>query len=480
MSDILELSATQMAEQIKAKKISPVELVEAHLTRISELNPTLNAYVSVDAEGAMRDARAAEEKAMQGEALGPLHGVPISIKSSVEVRGHSFETGSKLRQGIVGQKDAPLVSRLKAAGAIVLGTTNVPEMLMNYFSENAIYGRTNSPFDLERTPGGSSGGEAAAISACMSAAGIGSDGGGSIRVPAHYCGIFGLKPTPGRIPITGHFPESGGPFAAMGVVGPMARSAEDLRTMFEVTAGYEPFDPLSAPVRTRKRDRDDIKKLRIGYFEDDGETPVTRETAAAVRSAAEALRSDGFEVVPFRPTRIRDARANWWVFFVLGGATVLEPLFDSCPADMSEGLREFIATAKASVPLTRDLLLHAWFDRDQIRLDIIREMEDFPILLSPVCAIPAFKHGERRWEIGGKDVDYLQTMCYSQWLNATGLPGVAVPVVRLPENLPIGVQVIARPYEDEAALEIAKVLENSFGWMKPDLAWAEKAAQASK
>ncbi len=226
MPDLTFLSAVSMAEQIRQKKLSPVELVEAHLTRIQELNPTLNAFVRVDAEGARRQARAAEAAAREGRKLGVLHGVPISIKSSIAVAGLPWEAGTKLRAGMVGECDAPLVARLRQAGAIILGVTNAPELLMAWETDNLLYGRTNNPWDLTRTPGGSSGGEAAAIAAGMSAGGVGSDGGGSIRVPAHFSGICGLKPTPGRIPATGHFPESVGPFALLGVVGPLARNME--------------------------------------------------------------------------------------------------------------------------------------------------------------------------------------------------------------------------------------------------------------
>jgi amidase len=469
LPDIFELSATEMAAQVRQKKISPVELVRLHLDRISALNPRLNAYISLRADEALADARRAEEAVMRGVELGPLHAVPISIKSSVAVKGLAFECGSRSRLGLKGSEDAPLVARLKSAGAIVLGTTNVPEMLMNYFTDNAIYGRTNSPFELARTPGGSSGGEAAAISACISSAGIGSDGGGSIRYPAHCCGIFGLKPTPGRIPIAAHYPESGGPFSAMGVVGPMARSAQDIDTIFRITAGFDYLDPSAAPVETRSPDFPELKNLRIGYFEDDGVTPVTSETACAVRAAAEALRSDGFDVRPFRPKLITDARANWFVFFVLCGGAVLQPILDADPDEVSDGMKEFLGIARSSSPLTRDLLLNAWFARDSIRHDILREMQEYPVLLSPVASMPAFKHGERRWEIGGKEVDYFDTFAYSQWLNGMGFPGISVPVGRSPEGLPIGVQVIARPYEDEVAIEIAKMLDRSFGWMKPTL-----------
>ncbi len=206
MHDLTFLPAVVMAQQIREKKISPVELVDAHLAKIERLNPKLNAYVHIDEERVRRDARAAEASMMKGTSVGPLHGVPISIKSSLEVAGLRCESGTRLRSGFVPAQDAPLVTRLRHAGAIVLGVTNTPEFLMAWETDNLLYGRTNSPWDLERTPGGSSGGEAAAIAAGMSAGGVGSDAGGSIRVPAHFSGICGLKPTPGRIPSTGHFP----------------------------------------------------------------------------------------------------------------------------------------------------------------------------------------------------------------------------------------------------------------------------------
>src|SRR5271166_6577174 len=258
------LPAVSMAAQIRGKKLSPVELVEAHLARIEKLNPKLNAFVQVDADGARRQAVKAEKAVLRGEELGPLHGVPVSIKSSIDVAGHLCEAGTRLRAGRVATEDAPLVSRLRAAGAVILGVTNTPELLMAWETDNLLYGRTNNPWDLSRTAGGSSGGEAAAIAAGLSAGGVGSDGGGSIRVPAHFCGICGLKPTPGRIPSTGHFPKAGGPFALLGVVGPMARTVEDLRTLFEVMAGWDDADPCAAPVEVRELREKDIFGMGIG------------------------------------------------------------------------------------------------------------------------------------------------------------------------------------------------------------------------
>jgi len=265
MPELNFLSAAAMAEGIRHNKFSATELVEAHLARIQKLNPKLNAFVQVDTEGALCQARAADEDLRRSEKLGPLHGVPITIKSSIEVKGLRAESGTKLRAGFVATRDAPLVSRLRNAGAIILGTTNTPELLMAWETDNLLYGRTNNPWDLARTPGGSSGGEAAAIAAGCSAGGVGSDGGGSIRVPAHFSGICGLKPTPGRIPATGHFPTSVGPFALLGVVGPMARTVADLKLLFEVMQGPDDGDPSAAPVPVRWPAHADVKNLRVGF-----------------------------------------------------------------------------------------------------------------------------------------------------------------------------------------------------------------------
>src|SRR5579863_2208343 len=252
MDDLNFLPASEMAARIRRKEISIVELAEAHLSRIDRVNPRINAIVSLDPERIRREARSAETAVLRGEPLGPLHGVPITIKSSIDVQGLPCQTGSKLRAGNIPEADAPLVRRLKAAGAIVLGNTNVPELLMAYETDNLLDGRTNNPWDLECTPGGSSGGEAAAIAAGCSAGGVGSDGGGSIRVPAHFCGIAGLKPTPGRIPGTGHFPVIGHPSGLLTVAGPMARTARDLQLLFIILAGYEPRDPFSTPLALRR------------------------------------------------------------------------------------------------------------------------------------------------------------------------------------------------------------------------------------
>ncbi len=467
MDSLTYRSAVEMARMIRDKKISPVELVQAHLDRIERLNPQLNAFVSVDSARALEAARKAEAAVMQGAALGPLHGVPVTIKSSIDVAGLRCETGSKLRAGHIAEADAPLVARLKAAGAIVLGNTNVPEMLMAFETDNLLYGRTNSPWDLERTPGGSSGGEAAAIAAGCSAGGVGSDGAGSVRVPAHFSGICGLKPTPGRIPATGHFPPSLGPFALLGVVGPLARTVADLQLLFEAIAGPDKGDACAAPVPLRRLSDAEVRKIRIGYFEDDGRTPVTPETRAAVRTAAEALKQQGFEVEPFRPEGLERARQLLWLFFGFGARMLLGKEFEGRASSQVPALMQYALQAPL---LTAEELLNAWMERDQLVIGLAEQMEKFPVLLCPVCAVPAFRHGERAWTINGQSISYLDAMSYTPWFNLLGNPGVVVPVGRSPEGLPIGVQVVARLHEEEVALAVAAQIEQAGGgWQAPPL-----------
>jgi amidase len=470
MGELTFLSAVSMAEQIRQKRFSPVELVEAHLARIEELNPKLNAFVQVDAERARQQARVAEADLSRGEKLGPLHGVPLSIKSSIEVAGLRCESGTKLRAGLVAANDAPLVARLRQAGAIILGVTNTPELLMAWETDNLLYGCTNNPWDFSLTSGGSSGGEAAAIAAGMSAGGMGSDGGGSIRVPAHFNGICGLKPTPGRIPATGHFPVSVGPFALLGVVGPMARTMDDLKILFEVTRGSDDGDPSSAPVPLDWPEQDDLKGLRVGYFDDDGRTPVTPETRVAVRTAAEALRGAGFQVEPFCPEGLELARQLWWKLFGVAGGMVLDAMTRGHQAELSPILKEFSRWVAAEPALTGQSLLEAWIQRDVVRMQVFAQMREYPVLLSPVAAIPAFRHGERSWQVEGRTVKYLDAWSYCEWFNLLGTPAAVVPVGKSPEGLPIGVQIVARPWQEELVLSVAETLEEQFaGWRRPPL-----------
>lgn len=457
-------SAVEQLRMLQESKISPMELAEEHIRAIQRQNPHLNAIIEFDAEKVREQARAAESST---EPRGPLYGLPVTIKASIAVAGYRCEVGSLLRRGIVAEKDAVIVSRLRNAGAIILGTTNCPEFLMAYETDNRLYGRTSNPWNLEYTSGGSSGGESAAIASGMSAAGFGSDSGGSVRVPAHFTGICSLKPTPGRIPAAGHVPPCAGPFSVLGAIGPMARSIEDVSLLFRILSGQDKTDPISSPVPFRIVDEEGLRSISIGYFEDDGLIPVTAETRQAVRSAVQLLRMRGFRVRPFRPRSLERARTLWWKFFVRGGAMFLDPLLRAHLQELSPVLAEFMSIAGQQPPLSGDELLQAWVECDQVRGEFLREARDFPILLCPACAIPAFRHGERSWNVEGVQIAYLDAMRYTQWFNLLGVSAAVVPVGHSPEGLPIGVQVVGRPFEDEIVLSIAHEIDREFGFVPP-------------
>jgi Asp-tRNA(Asn)/Glu-tRNA(Gln) amidotransferase A subunit family amidase len=461
---------------LAAKELSALELAEQHIQRIERLNPQLNALVDFDPDRVRMQARTLDESAAP---RGPLHGLPLTIKSSISVANHLCETGSLFNKGRRPTDDAETVERLRQAGAIILGTTNCPEFLMAYETDNRLYGRTSNPWDLTRTAGGSSGGESAAIAAGLSAGGLGSDGGGSVREPAHFTGICAMKPTPGRIPTAGHLPDNTGPFALLGTVGPMARTMADVTLLFRVLCGPLDTDPLAAPVPFRTLSHEELKHTRIGYFEDDGHVPVTPETRQAVLDAAHSLRRHGFHVEPFRPQSLERVRKLWYTLFVRCGAMLLEPLTLAQPSSISPTFRNFLDIAHSDPPLTAEQVLAAWSEIDILRAHLLEEMREFPILLSPVCSIPAFHHGERHWYLHGphpspsaqdpaaQDLGYLDAMRFTQWFNLLGSPAAVVPVGRSAEGLPIGVQLAGRPYADELVLGIATILEQDFGYIAP-------------
>ena len=460
-------SIAEIAGAVRSKGISASELLQAHLQRIERLQPTLNAFMHIDSEAASAAARHIDAVVARGEATGALLGVPVSIKGCIDVDGWPCPAGSLLRKDYAARQDAPLVSRLRAAGAVLIGNTNTPEFLMAYETDNRLQGRTSNPWSLEHSAGGSSGGEAAAIASGCSAGGIGSDGGGSIRVPAHFCGICGLKPTPGRVPATGHFPGGGGAFSWIGVVGPMARNVADLRLLFAAMAGPDPGDPLSAPVPFSEVPLDKLRETRIGILESDALGKATEETRQATDHAAKLLETAGFVVEPLRLTGLDRALDLWWYFFGAVIAHLLSQAIAGKESLLSTQFREYLAVAANESVLTLDRFAQSCAARDSLRENLIRQMSATPVLLSPVSSAPAFRHGAGNYQRGS---GYLDIMRYSQWLNLAGFPGASVPINFSSDGLPIGVQIIGRPYDDELVLAVAETLESARGpWKNPQI-----------
>jgi len=475
MEELVLLPAVRQLELLRVRDVSVTELAEAHIRQIDRLNPKLNVFADFDAERVRARARELDETG----APGALGGLPVTVKSSIATAGFKCEIGSLLNEGDVPREDAVVVARLRAAGALILGTTNCPEFLMAYETANLLHGRTANPWDVERTPGGSSGGESAAIAVGMSAAGLGSDSGGSVRVPAHFTGICSLKPTPGRVPGRGHLPPCVGPFSTLGAIGPMARTMGDVSLMFRALSGQDAEDPASPPVDLREVSMEELRSQRIGVFEDDGLTPVTAETRAAVQAAAQALRDAGFRVELFRPRALEQLRKLWWTFFVQCGAMYYEPAIRGKRERLSPIFREFLQIAEARGELTAVELLDAWAEMDLLRAKMLEEMREYPVLLCPVASVPAWKHGERVWEIDGERVEYLDSVRYTQWFNVLGAPAAVVPAGQSAEGLPIGVQIAARPFEDEIVLGVAAVIDAAYGYRAPAMAHESVNADSS-
>jgi amidase len=450
-----------MVTMVRDGVISPLELLEAHLRQIESRNPALNAFVNVFAEQARAEAREREIAVRRGEPLGLLHGAPLTIKDSFDIAGQGTRAGSRFRDGHSAAHDAAAVARLRAEGAIFLGRTNTPEMLASYETDNFITGRSNNPWDLERTPGGSSGGEAAAIAAFCSAGGIASDGGGSVRVPAHFCGIAGLKPTAGRIPTTGHYPSLGYPGGLTTVVGPMARTAQDLRLLFSALASFDAEDPFSVPVRFAPPAS---RSLRIGVWEQFYQVPVHAAIRAAVQKTAAMLTALGLPVEEFQPTGLERAPNVWAFLFAQWPQIAMRKMFEGREDELHWTLRESLMPDQAPQrqPTAEQALLQL-AARDRIRASLLRQMENISAILMPVCGFPAFLHRQRQWEIEGKSAGLFQAMMPAVIANVLGLPAVTIPIALTEDGLPVGVQLMGHPYEDERLLDLAVRLEEARG-----------------
>lgn len=437
----------KLVEAIRTRKVSPVEVAEAYLRRISELNPALNAIVTV-APDLLERAREAEAAVMRDDDLGALHGVPLTIKDTIETAGLRTTSGSKIRADHVPTIDAPAVTRLKAAGAIILGKTNAAEMAMDYNADNPVFGRTNHPQDPKLTPGGSSGGEAVAIATGMSPGGLGSDLAGSVRIPAHFCGIAGLKPTTGRVPAAGQFPPSTGPYALGAVIGPMARNVADLRLLFRVLADEVAPDT-------------DRKGLRFAWYRDDGVVPVTDETASAVANAASALTQAGLIGEERRPPHVERGNELWLKLFSRASVVQLRQVYAGRESEGGSFVSWRLATAGDTPPPALDQYIADWMERDRLREELLRWMETTPIIVAPVGATPAYPHDTLKVTVGGSTMGTFRAFSYAQTFNVFDLPAVTVRAGRSPEGLPIGIQIVGRPNAEQTVLMAAEIVEQA-------------------
>jgi amidase len=442
---VLSLSGTQQAKLIREHEVSSTELVTAHLKRIDEINPSLNAAIEILHDSALKTAREVDE----GKITGPLAGVPFSIKDSIEVQGTVCSAGTLgYRNNKPSTKDATLVARLRNAGAIPIARTNLPDLLFAFESDNLIFGRTNNPYDATRTSGGSSGGEAALIAACGSPFGLGSDAAGSVRLPAHYCGITALKPTSGRLARTGHVPPAGGWVESLWQIGPMARHVEDLWTMMEILLGPDGEDHTVIPMPLGERTNP--KNLRIAYFTDDGILAPDEDTAATVERAAQALNAK-----QARPPEIeRSYDLEMEMLGPDGGDSLREFLRDigsNRTHPLLEGWLSKLERCRTDVAGFAKF----WAKLDTFRTAMYKFLNDYDVLLSPVSFSPAVKHGT------STNDDVFPGYSYTMTHNLTSWPAATVRCGTSREGLPIGVQIAAAPWREDIVLSVAEFLESA-------------------
>lgn len=457
MSDLTEQSIVSLAQLIRSRAASPVEVAQAHLDRIDLINPKLNAIVTV-APDVLDQARKAEAAVMKGAATGVLHGVPLTVKDTIETAGLRTTSGSVMRADFVPERDAPAVALLKAAGAIILGKTNAAEMAMDYNADNPVFGRSNNPYDLSLTTGGSSGGEAAAIATCMSVGGIGSDLAGSIRIPSHFCGIAGLKPSAASVPGGGQFPPSTGPYSLGAAIGPMARSVRDVEQLYAVLAGTS-ATPVELP-----------RGCRVAAYSSDGITEVTDETSAAVKAAAAALFDAGMIIEETRPPGVESGYDLWLKLFSRASVVQLRNVYQGNEEKGGNFVRWRLATADATPAPSLDEYVQSWMERDRLRSRLIAWMANVPLIIAPVGATSAYKHDTLKVSVAGTTIGAFRAFSYCQTFNVFDLPAAVVRAGTTSDGLPIGVQIIGRPLEEKSVLAAARIVEASLGgWSAPPM-----------
>lgn len=443
--ELTKLTATTLSQMMRERKVSPVEVVEAHLRQIENINPKLNAIVTI-APDSIERAKEAEKKIMNGEELGILCGVPVTIKDTIATINLRTTFGSKRFSDNVPNDDAYVVSLLKQAGAIIIGKTNTAELAMAYECDNPLFGQTNNPFDLTKTSGGSSGGDAVAVSTNMTPIGIGSDLMGSIRIPSHFCGVFGLKPTSGSVSMRGHFPKADGVYSLGAVIGPIARCVDDLDLVFSIIAQVQsPKSKVQNP------------KPKVAFYTNDGLIPISIETKQAVIQAAKLFSDAGFIVEEKTPPHIERGAELWRRLFIRGGLQILKELYDGREEDAGETIRAILKRAD-STDQSLDDFLNAWSKRDRLRVELIEWMNDYPLLIAPVGSVSAFEHGARRVEFEGHSLNLMQAFSYCQTWNVFGFPSLSFPITKTKEGLPIGVQIIGKPFMENELLMAAKIV----------------------
>lgn len=484
MNDLTRTTAHQLAQAIRDRQVSSVEVIEAHLERISRHNSRLNAICTLDAENARQRAKEADATLARGENWGVLHGVPITVKDIFETQGLRTTAGYAPLKDYIPDRDATIVGRLRSAGAIILGKTNTAELAGDFQTTNSLFPQTNNPWHLEYTPGGSSGGSAAAVAAGFSALDVGNDFGGSLRQPAHFCGVYSLKPTDRRISTAGSIPEVPGMpvcLRQMMTVGCLARSVEDLRLSFELIAGADPRQPDVPPIQFALPPTKSLADLQIAWSDELLEVPVAVEIKAAMVASAQKLTAAGAKVDRWMPPNF-DLAANFGLYgrmsaYVNKYAQPIDrytlrssiKLLWRTATQGDRQLRQFGDFTRFLPELLNPTLkgyFQALTERDRVIADLDAALEPWDVWIVPVAATSAFTH-RPAWsavDIDGRSYPHaVANGAYTIPFNLSGHPVVVIPISRTQAGLPIGLQIIGKRWREIELLSIVQVIDNIIG-----------------
>jgi len=457
--NLIDRSATELARAIASGETSSEAVVRAHLARIDAMNPRLNAVVGRFDEEALADARHADAELARGSRRGPLHGVPVTLKESLSMAGKVTSCGSTTLQANVTASDATAVARIKRAGAIPIGRTNVPDMGMDAQTHNLVWGITRNPWNLRYSPGGSSGGEGAAIASRMSPLGLGSDVAGSIRIPAAFCGILGLKPTQHRVSIAGHVPLVLPDYLQ---VGPLARSVDDLEVALAAIAGPDDLQSMVPPVPLGASAARPALPFRVGILESNGGIQVTRAVRAGVARAAEATAKLGYEVERAEFTEPEAAALSLARIFAIE-LSGLRAQVVAQPAAYHPYLHDLMQTLP---PPSLDELDQAFALREVLRRRMMACFQRYDVLIAPQLGVPGVPIGTTtEIDVDGIRVPFVSTIAYSVLPNATGNPSLVLPT-GVDGGLPIGVQLIGRMWDEATLFSLARPLLDALGGVR--------------
>ncbi len=455
-------SVKSLAAAIKSKTLSSVELTRVCLERIEEVNPKINAVVQIVAEEALKTAKIADDALAKGIDLGPLHGIPMTIKDSFDTADIISSAGTLGRANYIPEKDATIVKRLKASGAILLGKTNTPELTLSGDTYNLVYGQTKNPYNLGHIPGGSSGGPAAIIASGGSPFDIGTDTGGSIRGPAHCCGLCGIKPTSGRVPRTGHIITYNDHRQSLTTIGPLARYVEDLTYILPIISGSDGIDPYVFDIPMGNPDEIDISKLKYVFYSNNGIKTPSADVVQAIVNVTEELILAGCGMQELKPPVSEETLEIFNEVFMADRAYAINEILEKAGtnevSDYLQWVKQFAADAKLISPEEFDSVFDHW---SEFRSSMNRYFIPFDIIIAPSYAIAAPEIG------ADADEHRLNFLSYTSIYNLTGWPAAVVRVGTSPNNLPLGVQIVGKPWQEHKVLAVAKFLEKSFGGFQP-------------